>query len=410
MRPLWMRKGLNLEHLFNKKLVDEVNQRLKAVEEEEEASEYSLDEATKKDILRELNRIYKEVKGVGGLLEPPIKPATFAFYPAYVSMKEYEPKLVTLIINSSLIVDEFELSLQSTNPDIVIRRPKNIKIEEKPTEKFVTKQIELYSEKADAKGEIIASRFPYSSESEKIGIEVLKNPIFSPTDGFAFVPDKTAIVDNGEKKVELCIDKTIIGEPRRITLEALDPIISPGEWLLPDKDENLKKYAVKNILKIEIPIRVRGTGHIGDKGTVEASYENLSSIVKITVVPEPSIAGLFRDIRPSPKETKRVCGFEKDEGIMYLYYKHPLVKKYMVKGFRNRLDFLIFVADAFTREAIRAIVTKSIEESSSKFPILDMTHPESEMEQHIINEYFKNGTRMHDIFIQLAKTIKLAEE
>jgi hypothetical protein len=105
-----------------------------------------------------------------------------------------------------------------------------------------------------------------------------------------------------------------------------------------------------------------------------------------------------------------VCGFEKDDGIMYLYYKHPLVKKYMVKGFRNRLDFLVFVADSLTREAIRAIVTKSVEESSSKFPILDMTHSEIEMEQYVIYEYFKTGTRMHDMFIQLTRTIKLAEE
>jgi hypothetical protein len=404
------RKGLNPEHPFNQKLVDEVTQRLKAIEEEEEASKYSLDETTEKDILRELNKIYKEVKGVGGLLEPQIKPLTFAFYPAYVSIKEYEPKVIALIINSFAASDDFELSLQSTNPDIIITRPKNIKIEERPTEKFVIKQIEIYSEKADAKGEIIASRFPYSSDSAKIGIEVLKNPIFSPLDGFAFVPDKTSIVDNGEKKVELCIDKTVVGESRRIALETVEPINSPGEWLLSDKEENLKKYIVKNILKIEIPIKVKGTGHIGDKGTVKASYENLNSIVKITVVPEPSIAGLFRGIRLSPKETERVCRFEKDDGIIYVYYKHPLVKKYMQKNFRNRLDFIVFIADALTREAIRAIVTKSVEESASKFAILDMQHPEIEMEQHIVHEYFKTGTRMHDMFIQLARTVKLAEK
>jgi hypothetical protein len=299
------RKGLNLEHPFNQKLVDEVNQRLKAIEEEEEASKYSLDEATKKDILRELNKIYKEVKGVGGLLEPPIKPATFAFYPAFISIKEYEPKIVTLIINSSTIKDEFELSLQSTNPDIVIRRPKSIKIEEKPTEKFVTKQIELYSEKANEKGEITASRFPYSSDSAKIGVEVLKNAMFFPQEGFAFVPDKTTIIDNGEKKVELCIDRTVIGQLRRIALESSDPINSPGEWLLPDKEENLKKYAVKNILKIEIPIKVKGTGHVGDKGNVEASYENLSSTVKCNCCARTFYCGTFQGHSSFPKGNKK---------------------------------------------------------------------------------------------------------
>lgn len=69
----------------------------------------------------------------------------------------------------------------------------------------------------------------------------------------------------------------------------------------------------------------------------------------------------------------------------------------------------IIGADALTREAIRAIVTKSVEENLSKFAILDMQHPEIETEQHIIHEYFKNGTRMHDMFTPLAKTFKLAE-
>lgn len=403
------RRGLNPEHPFNQRLIGEINRRLKAIEEKEEVSEYSLDEITKKEILRELNKIYKEVKGVGPL-PPPIRPLTLAFYPAYVSIKEYEPKIVSLIINSSIVSDDFEISLQSTNSDIIIMRPKNIKIEERPREKLITKQVELYSEKAGIKGEISASRFPYSADSAKIGVEVLENPIFSPADGFAFVPDKTAIVDNGEKKVELCIDRTVVGASRRIALVASDPVNSPGEWLLPDKDENLKKYVMKNILKIEIPIKVKGAGHIGDKGDVRATYEDRSSIVDVTVVPEPSIAGLFRDIRPSPIETERVCGFEKDDGIMYIYYKHPLVKKYMVKDFRNRLDFLVFIADALTREAIRAIVTKSVEESSSKFPILDQTHPENEIRQHINHEYYKTGLRMHDIFIPLARTFKLAEE
>ena len=404
------RKGLNPEHPFNQKLIEEINRRLKAIEEEEESSKYTLDETAKKDILRELNKIYKEVKGVGGPLEPQIKPLTFAFYPAFVSIKEYEPKLVALILNSSAITDDFELFLQSTNPDIVIRKPKNVKIEERPAEKFVIKQIELYSEKTDAKGEIIASRFPYSLDSAKIGVEVLKNPIFSPPDGFAFVPDKTSIMDDGEKNVELCIDKTVLGETRKIVLKSEHPINSPGEWILPEKEENLRKHMVKNILKIEIPIKVMGKGHIGDKGNVRASYDKLSSVVNVAVVPEPSIAGLFRDIRPSPRETERVCAFEKDDGIIYIYYKHPLVKKYMQKDFRNRPDFVVFIADALTREAIRAIVTKSIEENSSKFAILDMQHPEIETEQYIIHEYFKTGTKMHDLFIPLARTFKHAEE
>jgi hypothetical protein len=92
------RRGLDSEHPFNKMLFDEINRRLKEIEEREEASKYSLDESTKKEVLRELNKIYKEIKGTG-LFEPPIRPMTFAFYPVYVSIKEFEPNFSLNTLN-----------------------------------------------------------------------------------------------------------------------------------------------------------------------------------------------------------------------------------------------------------------------------------------------------------------------
>jgi hypothetical protein len=402
------RRGLDPEHPFNRKLFEEINNRLREIGEQEEVSKFSFDESTKKDILRELNQIYKEVKGTG-LHEPPIRPVTFAFYPVYISIKEYEPKTVSLIINSSIISDDFEISLQSTNPDIIIKKPKSIRIEEKVAEKFVVKQIELYSEKPGARGEIVATRFPTHLDTEKMGVEVLENPIFLPANGFAFVPEKTTIVDGGKKQVDLCIDKMAINELRRIDLVSSDPVNCPGEWLLPEKDEGLEKYTIKNIVKVEIPIKVKGTGYVGEKGNVKASYGERGSNLNITVVSEPSIAGLFRDIRPSGKKTEKICAFLKDEAILEIYYKHPLIKKYMVKNFNNRLDFQTFIADTITREVLRAFVTTAIDESSSRFPIFNMDHPESEIEDHIAHEYYEKGILMHEMFGQLARTFRLGE-
>jgi len=363
------RRGLDPEHPFNRSLFEELNERLKEIGEKEEASKYSFDDSTKKEILKELNKLYEEVKGTG-LHEPPIRPVTFAFYPVYVSIKEYEPKIVSLIINSSIVPEEedFEIFLESTNVDITIRRPKSIKIEERPTEKFIVRQIELFSEKAGARGEILASRFPYHLDKEKMGVEVQENPIFSPANGFAFVPDKTTIIDGGEKKVDLCIDRLAIDALRKIEFVSSDLINCPGEWLLPEKEEGLQKHAIKNIIKVEIPIKVKSTGHIGERGNVKASYGARGSNLNVTIVPEPSISGLFRDIRPSGKKTERICEFVKDEYVLEVYYKHPLVKKYMVKNFSNRPDFQIFIADTLTREILKAIVTSAIEKSSSKFP------------------------------------------
>jgi hypothetical protein len=403
------RRGLDPEHPFNRSLLEEINEKLREIGEKEEASKYSFDDSTKKEILKELNRMYKEIKGTG-LHEPPIRPVTFAFYPVYISMKEYEPKIVSLIINSSIVSEDFEIFLESTNLDITIKRPKSIKIEEKPTEKFIIKQIELFSEKAGARGEIIATRFPYHLDKEKMGVEVLENPIFSPANGFAFVPDKTTIVDGGEKKVDLCIDSMAIDESRRIELVSSDIISCPGEWLLPEKEERLQKYTIKNIVKVEIPIKVKSTGHVGEKGNVKASYGARGSNLNVTIVPEPSISGLFRDIRPSGKKTEKICEFVKEEAVLEVYYKHPLLKKYMVKNFNNRPDFQTFIADTLTREILKALVTSAVEESSSKFPIFNMDHPESEIEDHITHEYYENGPRMHEMFMQLARTFKLGEE
>jgi hypothetical protein len=405
------RRGLDLEHPFNKKLFDEIDLRLEGIQEEEEASEYSFDEGTKKDILKELNKLYREIKGKGIPLEPPIKPETFAFYPVYVSFREYEPRTVSLIINSSIIQNLLEISLQSTNPDIIVKRP-TVEIDETPKEEFIIKQIQLYSEKPRSRGEIIATpKFISSSndiKSEKMGVEVIENPIFSPSNGFAFVPDDTTIVDGGEKKIDLCIDRSVIQNHRDMILSSSGTIGCPGKWSLPT-NENLDKYAMKNIVRIEIPIKANGVGHIGERGKIRASYEDKTSDINVTIVPEPAFTGLFRDIRLSPKDTKKICDFDNEKGILEIYYKHPLIMKYMKKNFKARPDFLVFVADTITREVIKSFVSSGIKENSSRFPIFDMEHPEKETDLHIIREYYENGPRMHEMFLKLARSFKLEE-
>jgi hypothetical protein len=400
------RRGLDPDHPFNRKLFEEINNRLKEIGEKEEASRYSFDDNTKKEILSALNKLYKDVKGKG-IHEPPIRPVTFAFYPVYISIKEYEPKTVSLIINSSIVSEDFEIFLESKNSDIVIQKPKSIKIEEKPSEKFIIKQIQIYSEKAGTRGEIVATRFPYHLDTERMGVEVLENPIFAPKNGFAFVPDKTTIVDGGEKKVDLCIDRMLIDEIRRIELISSEPLNSPGEWLLPKSEEALKKQMVKNIVRVEIPVKVKGRDHIGEKANIKAVYGEVGSNLNVTIVSEPSIAGLFRDIRPSGKKTEKICEFLRDEAILEVYYNHPLLKKLMVKNFNNRLDFQTFMADTLTRQVLRALVTRAVEENSSRFPIFNMDRPESEIEEHIVHEYYENGPKMHEMFLQLSKAFTL---
>jgi hypothetical protein len=405
------RRGLDPEHPFNVKLFNVINQRLRGIQEEEEASRFSFDEYAMKDVIRELNKIYKEIRGKGPPpLEPPIRPDTFAFYPVYVSLKEYEPKVIYLIINSSIISDGLEISLQSTNPDIIVKKPR-IEIEaQKPKDEFMIKQIQIYSEKMKIKGEIIATpEFPLSLKPEKMGVEVIENPIFSPANGFAFVPDKTTIVDGGEKKVELYVDRGLVRDLIDIAIESTGPISCDSKRSLPRR-RDLEKYAIKNVVKTKISIKTRGTDHIGEKANIEAFYDGRTSRLNVTIIPEPLITGLFRFIRLSGKNTKRVSDFVHDEGIIEIYYKHPLIKQYMRKGFRKRPDFLVFVADTLTREAVKAVVLSGIKENSSRFPIFDMDHPEKYIEEHIIREYYEEGPRMHGLFMKLAREIRFGEE
>jgi hypothetical protein len=400
------RRGLDPEHPFNKKLINEVNQRLVKIQEEESVSEYTFDEKTKKETLRELNEIYKEIKGRGPPSPPPIKPEFFEFYPVWASISEYEPKKHFIVVNSSIIADKIEINLRSNNPKIIVK-PTRIEIEKTKTkETYVVRQIELYSETSGLKGEITATSYD-PSHSSKLGVEVLENPIFSPKDGFAFVPDKTTIVDAGKKKVQLCINRNVIGASKEISISSDDPIISPGVWVLPDI-KNIEKNMIKNIIIIEIPIEVKGSGHIGEKATVTAKYEDNISKLYVTVVPEPTIAGAIQDIRYSSKETKKISDFIYEEGVIEIYYKHPLIKKYMAKkDYKDRLDFLTFLSDVMTREALRAFILTGIKESSSRFSIFDTDHPEQEIESHITREYFDKGPKLHDLFFNLAKSLKV---
>jgi len=407
------RKGLDPEHPFNRKLFGEINKQLEKIREDDDTSKYSFDEHTKREILKEINKIYKDVKGRGPPPEPPIRPQYFEFYPVYTSLEEYEPKRISLIINSSIISDTLSILLKSNNPNIILKKDKIEISQDKIKEEFIIKQIEIYSERAGSQGEIVATS-PEIEHSARMGVEVLENPMFSPKDGFAFVPDKTTIVNGGEKKVILCIDRDVIGNSQEITFFSEGPINCPNKLFIPAR-KNINERPIKNILKIEIPIKVKGGDHVGEKSIIRASYIDKQYLHKqsdlhVTIVPEPSFGGPLRDVRPSGKSQKKISSFIESEGVIELYYKHPLIKKYMKKDFRSKRDFLVFVADTITREAIKAMVYAGIKENSSRFYIFDTDHPEIEIEDHIIREYYEQGPKLHELFIKLARTFKLGEE
>jgi len=397
------RRGLDPTHPFNIQLLLAVNQRLMDIQEQVE-SKYTFDDESKRTILKEINKIYKEIKGKAPKPEPPIKPELFEFYPPYASIVEYEPRRVFLIINPHVPVKETKITLKSSNPKIPVK-PNTVTFDSYEIPKdFVIKTIELYSEEYGNKGEITAESeiLKYSS---RIGVEVSANPIFSPDNGFAFVPNTTTIVDGGTKKIDLCIDKSSIDCSREIHLLSQDPVNCPGKRILPDA-KNIEKKMIKNILRLDIPINIKGQGHIGEKAAVVAMYGDKTSNLRITIIPEPTLGGFLRDVVFSEKETRRISKFIEDKGVLEIYTKHPLIKKYMQGKFTNRPDFLVFVSDVITREVLRSIVLHGIKEGLSRYPIFDLEHPEPEIEDHIAREYYEYGPRMHEAFVKLVRTLK----
>jgi hypothetical protein len=138
-----------------------------------------------------------------------------------------------------------------------------------------------------------------------------------------------------------------------------------------------------------------------------AMYRDRMASIQIDVVPQPSIAGAIRDIRFSQKETRKISDFT-EEGVIEIYYKHPLVKKYMSKkNFKDRPQFQTFIADVITREAVRAFVVSGVKENSSRYPIFNSDHPEPEIDFYIIQEYYEKGPVMHEMFTRLIKSLKL---
>lgn len=397
------RRGLDSTHPFNVQLLMAVNQRLISIQEQVE-SKYTFDDESKRAVLKEVNKIYKEIKGKAAKPEPPIKPELFEFYPPYASIIEYEPRRVFLIINPSVIVKETAIILKSSNPKISAK-PNTVAFEDcEAVKDFVIKAIELYSEEYGNKGEITAESETLN-HSSKVGVEVSVNPMFSPDNGFAFVPDKTMIVDGGSKKVDLCIDKASVDSSKEIDLLSQDPVNCPGKWTLPDA-KNVENKMIKSILKLEIPINIKGQGHVGEKAAVVAMHGDKTTNLRITIIPEPTLGGFLRDIKFSDRETRKISNFIEDEGILEVYRKHSLIRKYMQGNFRNKSDFLVFVSDVITREVLRSIVLHGIKEGLSRYLIFDLEQPEPEIEDHIAREYYEYGPRMHDAFVKLVHTLK----
>jgi len=415
------RKGLSSDFPLNDALLEKVNEIVKEVaDSQRKIVQYDF---TKEDWMqKEMQKIYRDISGPGKkIFNLPLTPKKFEFAPAHTTIFEYEEKNIFLIINTTIISSDTEISLECSdclkivspaNSKIIIKEEeKEENSVEKNGETFIVKTIRVYSDKKGEDGEILAGLNGY--HTSKIGVEVLENPIFNPKDGFQFDPNvggKINIVEENSKKINLIIDESLYDEKdREVKIENTNESLDcAGKFELPI-DKNLKKYQIKNVIKYPFEIKVKSGEVENRKGKIKAFYKNKETELKIRIIP-PSGGINFKGIKFDSQEKIKDISRYDDNGYIYIYQNHPLVKKYMLRNWKSKRDFLVFASDVVTKEFIEKTVRDSIDLGHSKFEIMNIDNPDPEIRMHVINEYHKLGVKCHEIIIQYLKSGILNEK
>lgn len=181
-----------------------------------------------------------------------------------------------------------------------------------------------------------------------------------------------------------------------------DHIQCPTEIPIP---ENVNPNLLSpNVLKIKIPINATGAG---ESGSIIARSGNKKAKLHVTVVSPFEKHGLFKEIKfTSREDIKEISYFDGDDGIIYVYSKHPLMKKYLHKPhFKRSTTFLVFAADTVARLICWEIIKEKERKGS-----LEILNPENKLQElriHFNEMYYKRGTILHGILEGVIKTLKI---
>ena len=403
------RRGLNKKHPFVEKLVFEIDTRLRHIIDTERKSlqqeMFSPDPSTIRDALRVLNNIAKEEGALGRLYVPPdLKTKNITFYPNHVEAFEYIEKSIFLVINPLIVSETRLVTLKSDNSAIEVR-PQEIRLSEQEiaNRKCLSKRVTIVGKEAGLKGQIGAE----TGECIAIaGVNIVENPMLHPRDGFAFVPPETKIVAHNEKRVNLIIDKSLIrtgnDTGKAVLLSTSNPEISCCEKF--ELPENLDLYMLgPQMIKLQIPIVAEGQG---EKSKIQAQYNENKTELLVEVVPPFETHGLFKTIEFLPGEgINTICYFDGDEGKILVYYTHPLIEKYWAKNGARNMDFLVFTADTIARLICWEILKRK--EKRGALEIMNRDNILNEMQTHFDELYFTRGRQLHDVLINLIRTLKV---
>lgn len=403
------RRGLNKKHPFVEKLVFEIEIRLRQIIDAErklaQQEMFSLDSRSIREAIREFNKIAKEEGALGRVfVQPELKTKTLAFYPSYIEVFEYLEKIAFLVINPLIASESHRIALTSDNSKIDVH-PKEIVLSEQEiaSRKCFSKRITVVGKEAGLKAQIGAEIGEHIAIA---GVSVVENPMLHPLGGFAFVPVETKIVDHNEKKANLILDRSLIPASdvtkTAVLFSTSNPKISCPEKL--ELPENLDSCMLgEQMIRLQIPIGGEGQG---EKGKIHAQYQGNKTELSVEVVPPFETQGLFRNIEFAyGAGVNTICYFDRDEGKIFIYATHPLMEKYWPKNGARNMDFLVFAADTVAR-----LICWEILKKKEKRGALEIMNPENklnEMQTHFDELYFKRGRQLHDVLINVIKTLKV---
>jgi len=394
------RKGLDKTHSFVEKLFNLLNKEIGELvkNEERKSQKDDIKKVSSLNINRALgmiNKIAQEEMGKGDVTTPPKEflPEKFGFYFPYVDIFDYEKKTLVLKINCENIGED--IRIESTNENISVS-PDKIKITKK--EGFQTEKLQIFAQKSNIQGDIIAKT---NYHSTKILTNVLPNPKIKEDLDFYFHPDDTFII-KGKKKDFLIIIKKELLKKGKIFLS------SNSKKLEYQKEVELNKKNMAEINENYCEVKIPIISNVSEEDIrLKAEYKKLKAELLIREVVDPSEhnpRGFFKDIKEDKnRDPMELTSYEK--GIIYIHTLNPVLSFFQKvvtgrKDYENFFYWRSIVAKIAVERICREIILEKDKRNNLPILNLDDSAKPDYINYKIKEFYFKYGKKFIDVLLK----------
>jgi len=403
------RRGLDKRHAFVIELTSLVARELDKIIDRERKAEVKLRQPIIKSeehldrVLRELNTIARsELREIGELDTLPLDwrhPDYFRFYHDTLGVPEYESTSVGLGINPDKIPDRSEIFLTSNDPRVEVN-PSSIivdYIKAKGMLPLIREKVIILGKGVGVQAKITA-KLGETIPPEEMIVNVLPNPLLSPTDGFAFIPDEITMSEKRTKYATLVIEIALIRNEdcNSISLASSNANIHcQSEIRIPSRPETL----AGKVARLQIPVKGKGIGEVAE---ITASYRDKKAKLGIKIEKRDREShGLFGGFDYVNWETlELISDYDPKTGYILVNRAHPSFKKHENIGWSS---LRLFVVNVITRKVCERITSEKVQKgafpSFSDNPGTFMTEVFLDIE-HL---YHKYGHRLYDLLEECVK-------